>query len=68
MVGMVWDSTTGPHDQDTIGLWSHHCVMKQAPEKILLIEVSFPADINVADKEGEKVRKYQRLAGEILRT
>ena len=33
--------------------------LKEAPEKILLIEVSCPADTNVADKEGKKVEKYQ---------
>ena len=42
--------------------------MKEAPEKILLVEVSCPADINVLDKENEKVTKYQRLAGEMSRT
>ena len=38
--------------------------LKEAPREILLIEVSCPADINVIDKEGEKVGKYQRLAGQ----
>ena len=39
--------------------------MKEAPEKILLIEVSSPADINVLDKENEKITKYQQLAEEM---
>jgi len=42
--------------------------LKEAPEKILLIEVSCPADTNVPDKEFNKVGKYQRLAGEMSRT
>jgi len=42
--------------------------LKEAPKKILLIEVSCPADINVFEKETEKVTKYQRLAGEMSRT
>ena len=42
--------------------------MKETPHKILLIEVSCPADINVLDKETEKITKYQQLAGEITRT
>ena len=42
--------------------------LKETPEKILLIEVSCPADINVLDKENEKITKYQRLAGEMSRT
>ena len=42
--------------------------LKEAPEKILLIEVSCPADINVADKEGKRVAKYQQLAREMSRT
>ena len=42
--------------------------LKEALKKILLIKVSCPADTNVADKMGKKVEKYQRLAGEMLRT
>jgi len=42
--------------------------LKEAPEKILLIEVPCPADTNVPDKEFNKVGKYQRLAGEKSRT
>ena len=43
-------------------------VVVVSPQKIKLIEVSCPADINVVDKEGEKVSKYQRLSGEMSRT
>ena len=39
--------------------------MKEAPEKILLIEISCPADINVLDKENKKITKYQQLAEEM---
>ena len=39
--------------------------MKEAPEKIFLIEVSCPADINVLDKENKKITKYQQLAEEM---
>ena len=35
--------------------------LKEAPEKVPLIEVFCPADTNFADKEGEKVGKYQQL-------
>ena len=31
----------------------------------LMLEVSFPADINIAVKEEEKVRKYQALASDL---
>ena len=34
--------------------------LKEAPKKILLIEVSCPADTNVADKVGKKV---ERISG-----
>ena len=42
--------------------------MKEAPEKILLIEISCPADINVLAKETEKITKYQQLEGEMSST
>jgi len=42
--------------------------LKEAPVKIPLVEVSCPADINVIDKEVEKVSKYQWLTGEMSRT
>ena len=32
--------------------------MRETPHKNLLIEVSCPADINVLDKEAEKMTKY----------
>jgi len=43
-------------------------IVKEAPEKILLIKVFCPANTNVPDKEFDKVGKYQRLAGEMSRT
>jgi len=42
--------------------------LKEAPKKILLIEVSCPADTNIFGKEAEKITKYQRLVVEMSRT
>jgi len=41
---------------------------KEAPNKILLIEVSCPADTNIFVKEAEKITKYQWLVVETSRT
>ena len=43
-------------------------LLKKAPEKILLIEMSCPADTNIFTKEAEKITKYQWLVVEISRT
>jgi len=33
---------------------------------ILLLEVSCPADVNIAEKEGEKIAKYQPLVRQLM--
>ena len=40
-------------------------VFLKQDQRILLLEVSCPADVNVIEKEKEKVGKYQTLAGEL---
>ena len=40
-------------------------VFLKQDQRILLLEVSCPADVNVVEKEREKIRKYQALVREM---
>ena len=45
--------------------WPDLVVFLKQDRHILLLEVSCPADVNVMEKEKEKVGKYRALQGEL---
>jgi len=68
MITILWDFVVITVSQIKSNRPDIVVFLKEAPKKILLIEVSCPADTNVADKVGKKVEKYQWLAGKMLQS
>lgn len=58
-MGLWYDYRPYCHNQSDI------VIFLKKDHQILFIEISCPADVNVLDKEDDKVSKYQPLAEEV---